>query len=197
MLAPEVGAAIAAYEWNGEPVLRPTPDDALAAGDVRRFASYPLLPFSNRIAGASLHCNDAVYTLRRYLPELPHAIHGNGWRRSWSVVECGPSRAMLELVHSAQGESATEWPFAYHARQTFALSNDTLVLTLSIVNAGNATFPFGLGWHPFFPRNAATTTALCCGRRLANRPYAVADTVRCAALGLELRSAPRDRRDHA
>jgi aldose 1-epimerase len=155
-LAPEVGAAIAAYEWNGEPVLRPTPEDALAAGDVRRFSSYPLIPFSNRIADASLHCNDAVYTLRRYLPEMPHAIHGNGWRRSWSVVECGPSRAILELVHTAHGESATEWPFAYRARQTFALANDSLELTLSIVNAGSAAFPFGLGWHPFFPRNAAT-----------------------------------------
>ena len=155
-LAPEVGAAIAAYEWNGKPVLRPTPDDALAAGDVRRFASYPLLPFSNRVDGARLHWRDAVYPLRRYLPEVPHAIHGNGWRRSWSIVERGPSHAILELVHSARGESAAEWPFAYRARQTFALTSDTLALTLSIMNAGETTFPFGLGWHPFFPRNIAT-----------------------------------------
>ena len=155
-LAPEVGGAIAGYEWNGEPVLRPTPDDALASRDVRRFASYSLLPFSNRVAGAKLHWNDAVFPLRRYLPEVPHAIHGNGWRRDWSIVEHGSSRAILELVHSAQGESASEWPFAYHARQTFSLASEALALTLSIVNTGNATFPFGLGWHPFFPRNAAT-----------------------------------------
>ena len=29
VLAPDVGGAIAAYEWHGKPVLRPTPQDAL------------------------------------------------------------------------------------------------------------------------------------------------------------------------
>jgi aldose 1-epimerase len=156
ILAPEFGGAIAAYEWRGEPVLRPTPAGALAAGDVRRFSSYPLLPFSNRIAGATLRWNNAVYPLRRYLDELPHAIHGNGWRRSWHVVEQAPARATLELAHTAAGESAREWPFAYRARQTFALASDALAMTLSISNAGAVPFPFGLGWHPFFPRNPAT-----------------------------------------
>ena len=155
-LAPEVVAAIVAYDWNGEPVLRPTPDDALAAGDVRRFALYPLLPFCNRIARARLHWNNAEYALARYLAEVPHAIHGNGWRRRWSVVERTPASAMLELVHTAAGESAREWPFAYRARQAFALEGNALALTLSIANAGHVPFPFGLGWHPFFPRNAVT-----------------------------------------
>jgi aldose 1-epimerase len=156
LVAPRVGGAIAAYEWHGAPVLRTTPQDALAAGDVRRFSSYPLLPFSNRIAAAMLHWDKAVYPLRRYLAELPHAIHGNGWRRDWEVIEQAPARAILELVHTAAGVGALEWPFAYRARQTFALATNVLAMTLSLTNAGNAPFPFGLGWHPFFPRNAAT-----------------------------------------
>jgi len=156
MLAPEVGAAIAAYEWNGEPVLRPTPEDALAAGDVRRFSSYPLLPFSNRIAYARLHWNKAVYPLRRYLAEVPHAIHRNGWHRGWTVAEDAPAQAILELAHTAAGESGREWPFAYRAWQTFALEADSLAITLSIANADDVPFPFGLGWHPCFPRNAVT-----------------------------------------
>lgn len=156
ILAPEIGGAIAAYEWNGEPLLRPTPEAALLAGDVRRFSSYPLLPFSNRIASARLHWNQAVYPLRRFLAEEPHAIHGNGWRRAWDIVEHTAARVILELVHTATGQSATEWPFAYRARQTFELATDAFALTLSIANTGEAMFPFGLGWHPFFPRNAVT-----------------------------------------
>jgi aldose 1-epimerase len=155
-LAPECGGAIAAYEWRDQPVLRPTPGDALASGDVRRFSSYPLLPFSNRIALGKLRWNSAEYPVRRFVAEEPHAIHGNGWRRPWEVVEHAPARATLELLHTPAGQSAQEWPFAYSARQTFALASDALATTLSITNTGEVPFPFGLGWHPFFPRNAAT-----------------------------------------
>jgi aldose 1-epimerase len=155
VLAPEVGGAIAAYEWNGKPVLRPTPNDALAASDVQRLSSFPLLPFSNRIADATLRWRGSTYPLRRYIPELPHAIHGNGWRRAWNVLERAPARATLELVHDATGERVREWPFPYRARQRFELADDTLTMTLAIQNVGDAPFPFGLGWHPYFPRSAA------------------------------------------
>jgi len=156
VVAPDVGGAIAAFEWNGKPVLRPTPRDALAAGDVQRFSSYPLIPFSNRIGDATLHWRGAAHPLPRYLTGHPHAIHGNGWRRAWEVVEQAPARATLELVHTAAGESAGEWPYPYRARQVFDLTDNALAMTLAIENTGDAPFPVGLGWHPFFPRTAAT-----------------------------------------
>jgi aldose 1-epimerase len=155
-LAPEVGGAVVRYECNGEPILRPTTAATLAAGDVLGVSSYPLVPFSNRIAGATLHWEGKTYRLPRYLPDQPHAIHGNGWRRRWEVIEQTPAGATLELEHSAAGPGADEWPFAYRARQTFALAPDDFSMTLSIANAGDVPFPFGLGWHPFFPRNAST-----------------------------------------
>jgi len=156
VLGPEVGGAIAAYEWNGRPILRPTPADAIAAGDVRRFSLYPLIPFSNRIAEATLHWAGQSYPLERLLPGEPNAIHGNGWRRAWSVIEAGPTEATLELVHATAGARAREWPFAYRAQQRFALAADTLTMTLSIANESDLAFPCGLGWHPFFPRDART-----------------------------------------
>jgi aldose 1-epimerase len=156
VLAPQVGGAIAAYEWNGKAVLRPTPSDALTSGDVQRFSSYPLIPFSNRIADATLHWHGVAHSLPRYLANHPHAIHGNGWRRAWQVVERSRAHATLELVHTAAGESAREWPFAYRARHVFDLADNALSMTLAIENTGAGPFPFGLGWHPFFPRNAAT-----------------------------------------
>ncbi|OLC65303.1 MAG: hypothetical protein AUH79_07755, partial [Betaproteobacteria bacterium 13_1_40CM_4_64_4] len=111
---------------------------------------------SNRIADATLRWDGKAYPLRRYLPGEPHAIHGNGWRRAWTVVERAPTRATLELVHDAAGDNASEWPFPYQARQSFDLAADALTLTMTILNTGDAPFPFGLGWHPFFPRDAAT-----------------------------------------
>ena len=156
VLAPAVGGAIAAFDWNGEAILHPTHADALASGAVREFACYPLIPFSNRIADATLRWDGQTYRLPRYLLGEPHAIHGNGWQRAWTVFERGSARALLELVHDAAGERAGEWPFPYVARQAFELSAETLTLSLAITNSGDRTFPFGLGWHPFFPRDAGT-----------------------------------------
>jgi len=155
-LAPEIGGSVVRYESDGELILRPASAATLAAGDVLGVSSYPLVPFSNRIEDATLHWQGNVYRLPRYLPDHPHAIHGNGWRRAWSVVEATPESATLELVHSAIGSSADEWPFAYRALQTFALAPRELSMTLTIANADNAPFPFGLGWHPFFPRNVSS-----------------------------------------
>jgi len=159
VLAPEVGGAVASFERNGAPLLRPTGAAALVAGDVRRFASYPLVPFSNRIAAATLHWRNGTYSLTRLLEGEPHAIHGNGWRRAWRVVEAGPSQAQLELVHDATGAGAKEWPFSYRAQQHLGLGPGALTMRLAITNTGREISPCGLGWHPFFPRDASTELA--------------------------------------
>ena len=128
VLAPGIGGAIAAFDWNGEAILRPTRAGALVTDAVREFACYPLIPFSNRIAAASLRWDGQAYRLPRYLPGEPHAIHGNGWQRTWTVIERGSTRALLELVHDAAGERAREWPFPYRARHLFELAAETLTL---------------------------------------------------------------------
>jgi aldose 1-epimerase len=155
LIAPAVGGAIAAFEWNGEAILRPTRPEALAAGIVREFACYPLIPFSSRIADATLHWEADAFLLPRYMAPQPHAIHGNGWQRAWNAVEVDSHHALLELVHETAGEHAREWPFPFRATQRFDLVDDGLMLRMDIFNTGERTFPFGLGWHPFFPRSAA------------------------------------------
>ena len=156
VLAPGAGGAVAAFERDGIPLFRRTGADALATGDVRSFACYPLVPFSNRIAAATLHWGRGSYPLTRFLEGEPHAIHGNGWRRKWRVVEAASSRASLELVHDALGPRAREWPFPYCAQQHIALAPNALTMRLALTNTASELSPCGLGWHPFFPRSAST-----------------------------------------
>jgi len=160
VIAPAIGGSIVAFQCDGEAILRPTPEKAVAEGAVRDFACFPLIPFSNRIADATLHWAGREYGLTRYLAAEPHAIHGNGWQRAWSVTRREPSRLAIELEHDASGARAREWPFPYRARQRFALVADalaaTLELELDIENTGGDAFPFGLGWHPYFGRDGET-----------------------------------------
>ncbi|MGI8894717.1 MAG: aldose 1-epimerase [Casimicrobiaceae bacterium] len=160
-IAPEVGGAVASFRWRGHEVLRPTPDDARKVRNVREFACYPLVPYSNRIADATLHARDGtIYDLVRNFGDHPHAIHGVGWQRLWSVETREPAHALLALEHRPDGGVASAWPFAFRAAHSFSLDARTnaaiLTMTLAIENTDTRAFPFGLGWHPFFPRDAVT-----------------------------------------
>jgi aldose 1-epimerase len=159
-LAPEAGGAIAGFTFDGWEVLRATPRATRAAGDVRGHACYPLVPYSNRIANARLAVSGRVLELARNFGEHPHAIHGVGWQRPWRVLAHDATSALLALEHTAAGVGARAWPWPFRATQSFALCADrggaTLTVKLALANAGDAPFPFGLGFHPYFPRTPTT-----------------------------------------
>ena len=129
-----------------------------------RPACYPLVPYSNRIRAASLAFEGRRHALaRNFGGDHPHSIHGVGWQSEWHVVQASARRATLELVHDARNDAARAWPWPFRAIQSIDLADDderaVLTMGLTIENIGAAHFPFGLGWHPFFPRDASTILA--------------------------------------
>lgn len=143
-IVPELGAAIAGLWARDVAVLRSTPGAQLAS--VRDAGSYPLVPFSNRIAHATLKWNGTSHPLvQNFLPE-PHAIHGIGWQRAWSVLDVQATQALLAFEHRPDAT----WPFAFDCSQAFRLGADALDITLSVTNQSDQVAPFGLGWHPYF-----------------------------------------------
>lgn len=157
-IAPATGGAIASFSCDGVDVLRRTP--AAACNDVRAHACWPLVPYSNRIAQARLDFAGRTYALARNFGDHPHAIHGVGWQRPWRVVAIEHAGARLVLDHVPADDDARAWPWPFRATQSFALRADAagavLALRLTIANTGGEAFPFGLGFHPFFVRDAAT-----------------------------------------
>jgi len=159
-LDPALGGAIASFTLDGADVLRRASADARAAANVRGFACYPLVPYSNRIANGRLAFEGRTYEIARNFGDHPHSIHGIGWQRPWSVAAHDERSALLVLEHGAEASGATAWPWPFRATQSFALDVHggvaTLLAKITITNAGRARFPFGLGFHPFFPRTRAT-----------------------------------------
>ena len=159
-LAPAAGGAIVRFTFGGADVLRPTPAAALAAGDVRGHACYPLIPYSNRIADARLAFGGRVHALCRNFGDHPHSLHGVGWQRRWNLVARETSAALLAVEHAAPAGDTSAWPWPFRATQAISLAADaegaTLTLKLTLTNTGGAPFPFGLGFHPFFPKTAAS-----------------------------------------
>jgi aldose 1-epimerase len=158
-LAPASGGIIAGFRHR-ESLLMRAPDPALiAAGNPRGGASWPLVPYSNRIRNGRMRWEGRDIELSRDTLSGPHAIHGDGWRRAWEVVAANAGEADLRCRHPGDGF----WPFAYEARQRFTLSPHGVRLEMSITNAGLRPMPAGLGHHPYFRRTPETRLAVALG----------------------------------
>lgn len=153
-IAPSLGGAITSFDWRGNgdaptPVFRRAA--SVAAGtDPNALACYPLVPYSNRIGGARFTFGGRCIEVpcNRSTEVLP--IHGDGWLQPWTLVESGPVHATLALDRSRC------LPYAYRATLVYELEEATLTVSLVVENAGRERMPFGLGLHPFLPRESKT-----------------------------------------
>jgi aldose 1-epimerase len=177
-LRPDLGGCIAGL-WLGDvPVLRS--GDPGALDSVRLSASYPLVPFSNRIGQARLEWQGTSHPLVRNFGGEEHSIHGLGWTRPWGVLENDTGFAMLSLEHRADNA----WPFSFDASQVFRLSDSSLELTISMTNQSAQPAPAGLGWHPYFSKRARSRISFAASGRWEEGEDKL-PTVRKAISGLD------------
>jgi len=151
-VCPGVGGSLTAFRYRGRDLMRPAGPALVAGAEPEAASSFPLVPFSNRIADCRFGFQGRVYELPPNFPPEPHAIHGQGWQHPWTVAEAGADRAVLDFAYRIAGT-----PFDYRARQILALGDHGLDLTLEVTNAGAGPMPAGLGMHPYFVRTPGVT----------------------------------------
>ena len=188
-VCPGHGGCITAFRHRGRDLLRPASARYFAAGDAQEASSFPLVPFSNRVADARFGFRGRTYQLAgNSLPE-PHAIHGDGWQSPWTVAAVARHRVVLDLAHRTAGT-----PLDYRARQTLALGDRGLAATIEIANAGPHPMPAGLGFHPYFVRSEGVDAHRTPRSRLAAGRAQDPAAARGAAGGLGLCARPAPRR---
>ncbi len=147
-LSPSLGGSIRGLYWTAKrgsrtPLLRECNSSNPSVLDM---ASFPLVPFVNRIRGGRFEFRGKTVELRPNMPGDISPLHGQGWLRAWSVVSHGNQEAELRFVHEAG-----EWPWRYEASQVFALDAGGLSVRLTCRNLSDDPMPCGLGQHPYFP----------------------------------------------
>jgi aldose 1-epimerase len=154
IVSPEAGGTIAQFavvrDGTVIDLMRPPHPAALADTNPRALASYPLVPFSNRIAHARFGFDGTDYGLRQnFLPE-PHAIHGDAWQCPWRVDDATGDRTTISYRHDGAAAGGAGWPFRYQARQTIAVDPGGLTIEIGATNLDTRAWPFGCGVHPYF-----------------------------------------------
>jgi aldose 1-epimerase len=155
VLSPAMGGSIARFlhreEGHAFPVLRGcegAPDQVLAA------ASFPLVPYVNRIRGGQFSFRGRTVRLAPNMAGDPSPLHGQGWLSPWRVAAASADEARLEFEHEAG-----EWPWSYTVRQQFRLDHSSLEISLTCRNLSAEPMPCGLGQHPYFHCSDATRIA--------------------------------------
>lgn len=152
ILVPAIGGAIRDFTYVGEsgrvPLLRPTREGADTVLDM---ASFPLVPYVNRIRGGRFTFRGREVVIQPNMAGDISPLHGQGWLGRWSVERSSATEALLHFQHPAG-----EWPWSYEAQQHFTLDENGLSLSLSCRNLDNGPMPCGLGQHPYFPCSGDT-----------------------------------------
>jgi len=155
MVAPALGGSLASLcsinckngvqrHW-----LRAAPNDGQGDHSPLDMASFPLLPWANRIRSAKFHfAGQAVHVKPRQFTG-DHALHGLGWLHPWTVSSVSDSDVSLRL----RWVGTDDWPFEFTALQTYSLDNTGLTIELALTNQGDGPMPADLGHHPYFPHD--------------------------------------------
>ncbi len=146
-LSPSIGGAISSFTWTGDgrrvPILR---ESHSPLRNVLDAASFPLVPFVNRIRGGCFAFRGRQVSLAPNMAGDPSPLHGQGWLGPWSAESAGATQAVLRFRHDPG-----EWPWAYEALQEFQFEDRGLGMRLACRNLSDEPMPCGLGFHPYFP----------------------------------------------
>jgi aldose 1-epimerase len=148
---PETGASLAfgrlkrGGAWID--LLRPTAEEDY--GNPSRCASFPLIPWSNRIRAAKFMFRGQDYQLAVTSPDGT-AIHGVARRLPWQVADTDPQHVRLTL--DTRDHEAVNFPFQFSAALEYSLSGADFSLTTTIRSQDPRDMPAGFGHHPYFVR---------------------------------------------
>jgi aldose 1-epimerase len=176
---PDLGGCLAGLWWDDLPVMLSAEPASMTT--VRPSASYPLVPYSNRLGYCRFRWRGADYSTQRNFDDSPHSLHGVGWRRPWTVTRQDACSAELALDHAGDAD----WPFAFRSQQQLELSDQALTLRLSITNTDARPAPAGLGWHPYFPKRTRSRLHAELRERWESDPSTQLPTRRVAQSGID------------
>ena len=125
-------------------------EEAEKVGD--SFKGVLLFPFGNRVEDGKWRWKGVDYQFDINEIARNHALHGLVYNRSFEVVETSATseQAFIYLRHKSEGNDSG-FPFLYQVDVEYLLQKSLgLTINTSVSNLGSASFPFGIGWHPYF-----------------------------------------------
>ena len=115
------------------------------------YASAILFPFVNRIKNGTYKFKEKIYELELNQKDENNALHGLVYNKKFNIVKQKTSREFASItLNYTELEKQKGFPFRYSIILTYTLTMYSLKLDVTINNEDLNSFPFSLGWHPYF-----------------------------------------------
>ncbi|WP_162819999.1 aldose 1-epimerase [Kordia sp. SMS9] len=114
-------------------------------------ASAIMFPFVNRIQDGMYSFEGKTYQITCNEPSKNNAIHGLLYTRKFEVYkkQVSVKAAILTLKYDYDG-TTQGFPFPFDFFVTYTITEKTALVKMKVINTGKKTFPFTIGWHPYF-----------------------------------------------
>jgi galactose mutarotase-like enzyme len=137
----ELGAGLREYDTDVSPLVDGYARDQACDGSRGQL----LIPWPNRIAGATYRLDGAEFRLPVNEPRTGSAIHGLARDKPWRLA--GSSAAAVTLTFDLPPQDG--YPFSLGLSATYSLAGDGLTCQVTATNRGERPCPYGAGAHPY------------------------------------------------
>ena len=126
----------------------------------KSYASSILFPFASRIENGKYTFNNKEYKLDCN-DSNKNALHGLVFNKTFKVVKIlETSKYSSVTINYKENQKVEGFPFKYSITLTYTLYKNEIVLSVTIRNIDKTSFPFTLGWHPYFFTNDLSKSIL-------------------------------------
>lgn len=160
---PNLGASLQKLEWQGKDIIKGIKSDQKDITVYQDlYSSAPLFPFPGRVDNGSYFFQDKIHRLELNEPERSNAIHGLVAFESFELIQTiqEGNSIKLEFLLSKKKPS-TGFPFDFDLKIQYQISGSGIAISFEATNTGSTSFPFGIGWHPYFKSFQLSETTLC------------------------------------
>ena len=112
-----------------------------------QFASFLMMPYSNRIENGCFTFREKEYLLTN---GDHHAIHGDVRFRPWQIEKM--KETQIACRFNSKDHENVNWPWTFEASVEYILSDNLFTSRLTLWNRADSSMPAGMGWHPYFSR---------------------------------------------
>ncbi|MCK8479816.1 aldose 1-epimerase [Psychroserpens algicola] len=141
------GGRVESYKHLGNIII----SDLEESNYKKDYASAILFPFANRIKDGIYTYNGVSYKLLCNDVENNNALHGLVYNKTFELLDEKVNDKIARVVLYYKENTGTDgFPFRFSIWLTYVLNSKGFSLSIKVKNDGKSTFPFTLGWHPYF-----------------------------------------------